>query len=188
MMAAKILLLEDGEATSVAEGPYRQERELQDYLEEYPSLIPLADLEDREVDLFLVGSEVGVPTGSIDLLFVDSEGTPTIVETKLARNSDTPRTVIGQVIEYAAHVSDWDLRKIEAAVATYQRRTAPPPKAAGQAIRLKLEQDGFRQAVENNLRAKQLRLIVAVDQPVEQLLKTVAFLNDMSGFDVGLTT
>lgn len=184
MMATKILLLEAGATTSVAEGPYRQERELQDYLEEYPSLIPLADFEDRDVDLFLVGSEVGVPTGSIDLLFVDGEGTPTIVETKLARNSDMPRAVIGQVLEYAAHVSDWDLRKIEAAVDAYQRRTSPPPKQTGQAIHARLAQDEFRLALEKNLRAKQLRLIIAVDELVEPLRKTIAFLNEMSTFDI----
>lgn len=184
MTVGKILVLENGRATFVAEGPYKEERELQEYLEQYPSLIPLADLEDREVELLLVGSEVGVPTGSIDLLFVDSEGTPTIVETKLARNPDMPRAVIGQVLEYAAHVSTWDLQKIEAAATAYQRRISPPPKPTGQAIHAMLAQPEFRLDLENTLRAKRLRLIIAVDQLVEPLPKTTAFLNEMSTFDI----
>jgi len=139
----------------------------------------LADVEGREVELFPIGREVPVPTGAIDLLLADDEGRPTLVETKLARNPDIRRTVVGQILEYAAHVADWDLRKVEDVVTVYRHQTPPPASETGLALDAE-----FRSELEKNLKAAQLRLIIAVDEMLDPLTKTVAFLNEMSQFEI----
>src|SRR4051812_19155168 len=49
--------------------------------------------------------EAGLPgSGYTDLLGVDGNGNILVVETKLARNDEVRRKVIGQVLEYAAYL------------------------------------------------------------------------------------
>jgi hypothetical protein len=49
--------------------------------------------------------EAGLPgSGFTDLVGVDAQGSILIVETKLARNGEIRRKVIGQVLEYAAYL------------------------------------------------------------------------------------
>ncbi len=55
----------------------------------------------------VIGREVATPAGYIDVLCIDGEGVLTVIETKLARNSQIRREVVGQVLEYVAQVSKW---------------------------------------------------------------------------------
>ncbi len=43
--------------------------------------------------------------GYIDVLCIDGDGVLTVIETKLARNSQIRREVVGQVLEYVAQLS-----------------------------------------------------------------------------------
>ncbi len=94
-------LLKDGEAfVALEESDFDAERELQEALKNNPEVIPVGDLELGEV--VVVGREVPLPVGAIDLLLVDAQGRVIIVETKLSRNPDLRRKVVAQVLDYGA--------------------------------------------------------------------------------------
>ena len=109
---SKILVIEGDKVTPLDKTKFTEEAKLQDYLEKYPSLIPLGEIVEGASDLLCIGREIGVPSGAIDLLFIDKEGLLTIVETKLAKNPEARRTVIGQIIEYVSYISEWTTDKV----------------------------------------------------------------------------
>jgi len=81
---------------------FAAEAQLQKLLYDSPELIPTSYEEDQPA-VFI--REAGLPgSGYTDLLGVDERGNILVVETKLARNDEVRRKVIGQVLEYAAYL------------------------------------------------------------------------------------
>ncbi|HVH50356.1 MAG TPA: hypothetical protein VM781_01720, partial [Candidatus Bathyarchaeia archaeon] len=79
---------------------FADETQLQKMLYEGPELI---SPRDQHPAVFI--KEAGLPgSGYTDLLGLDIEGNISIVETKLAKNSEVRRKVIGQILEYAAYL------------------------------------------------------------------------------------
>ncbi len=94
-------LLRDGEEFAVLEeSDFDGETALQEALKRNPEAIPVADLELD--DVIVVGREIPLPAGAIDLLLVDAQGRVLIVETKLSHNPELRRKVVGQVLDYGA--------------------------------------------------------------------------------------
>ena len=60
--------------------------------------------------------------GSIDNLYLSPQGYLTIVETKLWRNPEARREVVGQIIDYAREVSRWSYDDLEARVRAYNQK------------------------------------------------------------------
>jgi len=154
-------------------------------------LLPLREVEDNPPAMIAIGREVSVPSGAIDLLFLDASGRLTIVETKLARNPEARREVIGQIIEYASYVCQWDADQIERQANEYlsEKGANQAPLYAALASKMggsdvPLEPDLFRSKLEENLRKGSIRLVIAVDELVEPLRSTVTFLNSFSTFDL----
>lgn len=175
---AKILLVIEGEKeATLDEIGFTFEGKLQDYLEKYPSLIPIEDIDENAAPLLCIGREVGVPSGSIDLLFIGKDGVLTVVETKLAKNPEARRTVIGQILEYASYIYTWTADDVYAVANAYLG------KDLDEAIEKPSDED-FRAKVEQNLHSGRIRLLIAVDKLVEPLRATVTFLNENSNFDI----
>jgi len=63
--------------------------------------------------------EVGLPgSGNTDLVGIDKNGNIFIIETKLATNPEAKRTVIGQILEYAAFLHEREVDWLDAVVRT----------------------------------------------------------------------
>ena len=189
----KILVVENRKAQIVDAKKFESEAILQTYLEQFPSLLPVWEVDENAPPLLTIGREVGVPFGSVDLLFTDANGLLTVVETKLARNSEARREVIGQVIEYASFLSTWDADRVERQANDYLRSQGAPDDYRGLDLYEALSKLGggvdvpaeaFREGVEDNLKRGQIRLVIAVDENVEPLKSTVTFLNRLSPFDI----
>lgn len=179
---AKILIVEGNNVSPLDEAKFALEGKLQDYLEGFPSLISLKEIDENASDLLCIGREIGAGPGSIDLLYIDENGLLTIVETKLARNPEARRTVIGQIIEYASYVCEWTVDKVEAIANAYLKSDlyeAMKEFAGGD-----FAADDFRTSIERNLQGGNFRLIIAVDELVEPLKKTVIYLNSHSDFNI----
>ena len=87
---------------------------LQNVLDAAPDILPISVIDDRvQGGLVSLGREIGTPAGSIDNLFLSTDGYLVVVETKLWRNPDARRSVIAQILDYAAHVRQWDYTQIE---------------------------------------------------------------------------
>ncbi len=113
--------------------------------------------------------------GRADVVVVDAEGEITIVECKLAKNSDNRRWVIGQLLEYAAALWKLDIKDFERSLL-----------ASGTALTKPFTDDQdweeatFRSAVSRNLAAGAFQLIIAVDEITERLKRTVVFINSLT--------
>lgn len=179
---AKILIVEGDKVKPLDEAKFTLEGKLQDYLESFPSLIPLEEIDETAPKLVCIGKEVGVVPGAMDLLFIDANGILTIVETKLAKNPEARRTVIGQIIEYTSYVSEWTADKVEELANAYLKSDLY--EAMEKFVEGDFSAEDFRASIEQNLRNGRIRLIIAVDELVEPLRKTVTYLNSHSDFNI----
>ncbi len=179
---AKILLIDGESIKPLDKIKFTEEGELQDYLEKYPFLIPLSEIVEEASDLLCIGREVIAGPGAVDLLFIDKDGLLTIVETKLAKNSEARRTVIGQIIEYASYISQWTADKVYEIANAYLKSNLD--EVIREISKEELSIEDFRSNIGQNLKNGKIRLIIAVDELIEPLRATVTFLNSYSNFDI----
>lgn len=96
---------------------------LQNLIEDYPSIIPSAEVGAQYSNLVCIGREVPVGIGEnkgfIDNLYVTPTGNIVIVETKLWRNQEARRTVVAQIIDYAKEVRKWNSERLNEVAANY---------------------------------------------------------------------
>lgn len=178
---AKILIIDGENIKTLDKAKFNLESELQDYLEKHPSIIPLDEIVENPPQLICIRREVTVPSGAIDLLYVDSEGLITIVEMKLIKNPEIRRTVIGQVVEYASYVSQWTTDYIYEIAVAYLKQTLTETMKGYEG---EFPEDDFKHNIEDNLQNGKMRLIIAADELDEPLRATVTFLNSHSNFDI----
>ena len=86
-------------ATELVSSPFDNEFQLEEIVALHPNLLAL----HQEPRLALVKRQVTLfRAGLLDILMVNAEGLPIAVEVKLARNSQSRREVIGQLIDYVS--------------------------------------------------------------------------------------
>jgi len=113
--------------------------------------------------------------------------------TKLRRNREARREVVGQIIEYASYVSQWTTDDVYRIADEYFAKSEKAPKShKGKTLDEIMREivgdtfsDGdFRIKIGQSLRDGRIRLIIAVDELIEPLRATVTFLNSHSNFDI----
>jgi RecB family endonuclease NucS len=87
---------------------FEDEARLHSLVEEAPHLLPLSGSPQ-----VIVGREVTVGSGSIDLVAIEASGRPVIIEVKLARNAEARRAVVAQALSYAAHLNGLTANELE---------------------------------------------------------------------------
>ncbi len=189
------ILVQDKQGVRALEPGFADEKELQTFLRENSDLMPMDEIELGTPPLLCIGWEVGVASGSQDLLFIDEAGLLTIVETKLKKNPEARREVVGQILEYASYASAWTTSEVEAnAQKFYASKECPPGyegKTLEEALRRFLEStdssaregfsyEDFLNLVSANLQRGHIRLIIAIDEIPPSLLRTVEFVNRFS--------
>lgn len=89
-----------------------QENWLQKLIHQNPQILPIEDIESGFAPLISLGREIQTSVGFIDNLYISPNGYLTIVETKLWRNPEAKREVVGQIIDYAKDLSSWSFSKL----------------------------------------------------------------------------
>ena len=111
-MTASIFMIDgSGALVAMKRAPFVNEYEFQLLLEKYPELLIGDQIEpDSPRRWVLIKREMGVPGGedssgdwSLDHLFLDQDGIPTLVEVKRAENTELRRKVVAQMLDYAAN-------------------------------------------------------------------------------------
>jgi hypothetical protein len=109
------------------------------------------------------------------------------MECKLAKNHEIKRTVVGQVLDYAASLWETDLRSLSKA---FKDRAGVDPF---EAIRRQFGEDAesfdedlCRSEVDRRLREGDFRLLVAVDQIDPELRRIIQYVNSRGGPGQGL--
>ena len=188
-MAETIFLLNNlGELVEMKESHYLTENDFQKLLADYPSLIS-GDQIDKENPRrwLLVSRETGVADSqtsgsrwSLDHLFIDQDGIPTLVEVKRSSDTRLRREVIGQILDYAANaVTYWSIEEI---ISKF-RMTC---EAGGQDTEKILDtflgesffKDKFWETVDNNLKSGKIRLLLVADTIPKEMQRIIEFLNE----------
>jgi len=173
-----ILIRTDGKKWNSAQKlEFKEESHLQRILHESPDLI--VTREDELPAVFM--REAALPgSGYTDLVGIDSLGNILIVETKLAKNQEIRRKVIGQVLEYAAFL--WRM--------PYEEFDELFKSREGKSIaELFLEKsdsisiEDITRTVAENLEQGRFKLLIAVDEINPELEKIIAYV---SSFRSGL--
>src|SRR5687768_3680096 len=105
------------------ERPYDAESVLQGLIERHPQMLSGDDA--GHGPLLLVRREAGItdrddagPRWSLDHLYLDGDGVPTLVEVKRSSDTRARREVVAQMLDYAANaVSSFNVERLAAWVA-----------------------------------------------------------------------
>jgi hypothetical protein len=181
------LLPQEGPLVRMVRRPYDSESALQLLLAQYPSLLAGDQIDSaRPRRWLLVAREAPLPDGlegpgrwAVDHLFLDQEGVATLVEVKRSGDSRLRREVVGQMLDYAAHVAHaWtpqDIREL------FERRCAREGLDSVGLLADLLERvcgpEDFWEQVKDNLALGRLRLVFVADQIPPELARVVSFLN-----------
>jgi hypothetical protein len=189
-----IFLIQNQKLLEMREQQYDSEELLQQLLAEHPSILA-GDQFDRArpTRWLLVTREAGVPDGdaakdrwSLDHLFLDQDGVPTLVEVKRSSDSRIRREVVGQMLDYAANsVAYWPVGQIRS---IFETTCEADHKNPGECLSSFISTesgdlegteriDAFWQRVDTNLKAGKIRLVFVADQIPPELRRIVEFLN-----------
>ncbi|MCY4610342.1 MAG: DUF4268 domain-containing protein [Gammaproteobacteria bacterium] len=78
---------------------------LQDLLFEHPEALPINEIDRTFAPAIPICKELNTPAGPMDALLATPKGRLIILETKLWRNPEARRAVIGQILDYAKELS-----------------------------------------------------------------------------------
>lgn len=90
---------------------------------ENPTLLPVEELEPTFGGMIPICRELPTKSGSVDLIYLNEYGFITIGECKLWRNPEARRKVVGQVLDYAKDIAQWDYSKFETECLRARRET-----------------------------------------------------------------
>lgn len=194
-MSSSVFLMNDsGELVSMRDTEYDSESQLQRWLASYPDLLP-GDQIDLETPRrwLLVCREAKIPEDedgggrwSVDHLFLDQEGVPTLIEVKRSTDPRIRREVVGQMLDYAANATMW--WKVETIRAMLDERCVNEKKDLSSELKRALDVEDAEEywtEVAKNLESKRVRLIFVADIIPKELQRIVEFLNeDMTNVEV----
>jgi hypothetical protein len=187
MSDAIYLIQDNGELVEMRENPYESEKMLQELLAKYPNLLAGEQIDSVVPRKWLlITREMAVPDDenayarwSVDHLFLDQDGIPTIVETKKSDNTQIRREVVGQMLDYAANaISYWS---IETIVTEYQSRCEregiDPDTVLSEFLGDEVSEQSFWDKTKTNLQAGKVRLVWVSDRIPKELRQIIEFLN-----------
>ena len=160
----------------VESATYNQEKELHHLLYDSPSLISIDEIRPDSGPLVLAIRELGLSVGSIDLLAFSARGDIAVIECKLAANTEIKRKVIGQVLDYGAHL--WEMQYDELDDKVREREGESLADLMQNAVNpAEWDEELFRNNVADTLSSGNFMLIIVVDEINDELSRIVSFMN-----------
>lgn len=182
------MIRDDNTLVEMRSSPFESEDLLQELLATHPSLIAGDAVDPTNPRRWLLiareqsvpGEEGGAGRWSLDHLFIDQDGVPTLVEVKRASDTRGRREVVAQMLDYAANgVVYWP---IEAIRRQFERTCVASERDPDEALREHLggpemDLEEFWRGVDVNLRAGRIRMVFVADVIYPELRRIVEFLN-----------
>ena len=159
-----------------------QENWLQKIIHNNPQILPIDDIESGFAPLISIGREISTSVGYIDNLYISPNGYLTIVETKLWRNPEAKREVVGQIIDYAKELTNWNFTKLNNGVKNSSQLYNNNSKGIIELIRdfeNIEEQEEYKiiDNIERNLKRGRFLLLIVGDGIRESVEEMVDFLS-----------
>lgn len=155
---------------------------LQGLIHNSANLLPVEEIETSFSPLISLGTEITTKAGSIDNLLISPEGYITIVETKLWRNSEARREVVGQIIDYAKELSKWTYDDLNKAIILNNQSRNKTPEGLLETLRKyesieQAEEQYFIDNVNRNLKRGRFLLLIVGDGIKEGVEEMVEYIN-----------
>jgi hypothetical protein len=163
----------------LAPAGFPKEAELHDLIEEAPQLLPLSG----SPQLVVVGREVQLGAGYVDLLAFEPSGRPVLLEIKLARNAEARRAVVAQILAYAGFLRGLDPELLDALLDRHLRRIGHASlrdAVAASDQEGSFDAAGFDEGLANALRSGAFRLVIVVDEAPPELARLVGYLESVA--------
>ena len=197
-MAERIYTMRpEGRLEPLEEAVFPTEDELQALIADHPELLngeQIAPGDPRRWVLVTREKSIAESAGTsgrwaVDHLMVDQDAVPTLVDVKRGENPEIRRTIVGQMLEYAAHAAaTWSKDELRRSFEESCRNQArDPEQVIGDLLGPDEEAstDWFWDEVARNLAANRLRLLFVADKIPEPLKRVAEFLNaQMPGIEV----
>lgn len=173
------MIKDDDELVEMNEKQHEREIVFQKLLEDYPDLLA-GDQIDRESPRrwLLVSREMGLPYDekgakilSLDHLFLDQDGIPTLVEVKRSSDTRLRREVIAQMLDYAANAV------LYLPVEEIREKVDDDLSLTESFLDDDVSQEQFWLKVKTNLQAGRIRMLFVADEIPNELISIVEFLN-----------
>jgi hypothetical protein len=172
----------DGSIETLVPERFDLETTLQQMLADHPELALAGTVDDESMTIWTIGEEVSTAAGSIDLLLLDSTARLWVVETKLARNPDVKKQVVGQVLGYASCVAEWSADQLLACAAEYLAQRGLNIEALTDEN--DSDPDTLLQTAADRAADGDLACLVAVDEIPGELQRLVEFVNRNARFEL----
>lgn len=157
---------------------------MQSLIHDNPDILPISEIDIGFTPAIPIGKEISTNVGSIDNLFISPDGYLTIVETKLWRNPEARREVVGQILDYAKELNRWSFTDLNKSVISYNQKYHHNSDGLFATVRKfsgldEVEESSFIDNVSRNLRRGRFLLLIvgdgireSVEDMVEYLTKT----------------
>lgn len=164
---------------SLSDGSF-DEAWLQKALYEFPVCLPVKEIDPSLGVLIPLCTEIETGAGPADILFATETGRLVLVETKLWRNPESRREVVGQILDYAKQLSSWTYEDIDQAVraARSDPKTGIAEVVAAQSSAF--DESAFVDAVNHCLKNGNFLLLIVGDGIRQGAEALVAFLERFS--------
>jgi hypothetical protein len=174
--------------TSLEAAHFASEDDFQVLLAKFPELLAGDQIDPSNPRRWvLVRREAAIPSEengggrwSLDHLFLDQDGVPTLVEVKRQTDTRIRREVVGQMLDYAANcVVYWPVDSLKVDFeATCQGNGTTPAEALSGLLGPEPDIDDFWLRVKTNLAASRIRLLFVSDAIPSELRRIIEFLNN----------
>lgn len=186
-MSNNIFILHDNDGLiPLLEQEYESEAIFQALLTDYPELLLFSDERTPYSNLLLIKQEHGVPIEAnggayyfLDHLFVDLDGTLTLIEVKRKGDTRSRREVIAQLLDYVTNgLAFWTIDDLRHNfIATYREKNQDPDEVIQNFLGDDIKPEQFWLQVESNLRNERIRMVYVADEISQEMRRIVSFLN-----------
>lgn len=169
-MYRKIYTLNNNEIIAIEEDKHQNENDFQELIAKYPEIIPGEQISPEDPRKWiLVGREID----NIDVLLLDQDGVPTIVEIKKGNNAEIYREVSSQMLDYGSNLFKLSIDRIINNI----NRNALDDFLDG-------DEEEFMRKILSNLENENMRLLVVSDHIPDKLQNLVEFINNKISIEV----
>lgn len=162
------------------------EASLQDLLFRYPRTLPIKAIDPSYAEAVPICTELVLPAGKADALYVNRSGRITLAEFKLWRNPQARREVIGQILDYAKDLASWGYEDLQRQVSL---ATGKSGNAVYDLVRERspdLDEAEFVDNVTRHLRRGEFLLLIIGDGIREDAVRIVDFVQRHTGLHFNL--
>ena len=154
---------------------------IQKLIHNNPDILPISEIDTGFTPAISIGREVSTAVGYIDNLFISPDGYLTVVETKLWRNPEARREVVGQILDYAKELNKWTFTDLDNTVKQFNRLYNNHTNGLLETVRRHTELDEtdekfFIDNVSKNLKRGRFLLLIVGDGIRESVEDMVEYL------------